>query len=91
MTAETIEGISFTSEMCGYVYRPDEVDVNVRVVRGDPQELRLLNDGISTGLTSGAQLVNRIPDVLNAPPGFITVDSPPRISYRPHPLAHYVV
>ena len=91
VTADTIEGTSFTFEMRGYVYRPDEVDVNEWVVRGDPAELRLFNDRIPTGLTSCVQVVNRIPDVINAPPGFITVDFLPRISYRPRPLGDYVV
>jgi 2,4-diaminopentanoate dehydrogenase len=34
--------------------------------------------------------VNRIPDVINAPPGFITVDQLPRPRYRAFPLGAYL-
>jgi 4-hydroxy-tetrahydrodipicolinate reductase len=41
-------------------------------------------------MTTCTQVVNRIPDVINAPPGFVTVDMLPRLAYRPHRLDQYV-
>ena len=37
-------------------------------------------------MTTCTQLVNRIPDVINAPPGFITIEKLPRPRYRTYPL-----
>lgn len=86
----TQEGPSFTFEMAGYVYAPGEVDTNEWLVAGDPPELRVFNDRVPTPVTSCAQVVNRIPDVINAEPGFVTVDRLPKLRYRPLPLGHYV-
>jgi 4-hydroxy-tetrahydrodipicolinate reductase len=65
--------------------------MNEWLITGEPAELRLFNDRVPTPLTTCAQVVNRIPDVINAEPGFTTVDQLPKLRYRPHPLAHYVV
>ena len=34
--------------------------------------------------------MNRIPDVINAEPGFATIDRLPKPRYRTHPLGHYL-
>jgi 4-hydroxy-tetrahydrodipicolinate reductase len=90
-TVETREGPTFTFEMAGRIYAEGEVDTNQWVITGEPAELRLFNDCVPTPFTTCAQVVNRIPDVINAPPGFTTVDRLPKLRYRPFPLAHYVV
>ncbi len=89
-TVETEQGTRFTFEMEGRVYGPGDVDTNDWVIRGEPEELRLFNDRVPTRLTTCTQVVNRIPDVINAPPGFVTVDMLPRPSYRPYPLGSYL-
>jgi 4-hydroxy-tetrahydrodipicolinate reductase len=87
---ETERGTTLTFAMEGRVYGAGEVDVNEWVVRGEPEALRLFNDRVPTRMTTCTQVVNRIPDVINAPPGFVTVDMLPRLAYRPHRLDHYV-
>jgi 4-hydroxy-tetrahydrodipicolinate reductase len=40
--------------------------------------------------TACTQVINRIPDVINAPPGFVTVSELPRLRYRHFPLQSYL-
>jgi 4-hydroxy-tetrahydrodipicolinate reductase len=90
-TIISAEGPSFTFEQTGCVYGPGQSDVNEWVVRGEPPELRLRNDDVPTRIATCTQVVNRIPDVINAPPGFTTVADLPRLRYRHFPLGSYVV
>jgi 2,4-diaminopentanoate dehydrogenase len=85
----THEGIELVFEMTGRLYHEGEADVNDWTVLGEP-ELHLANPAVPTGMTTVTQLVNRIPDVINAPPGFITVEKLPRPRYRAFPLGVYL-
>jgi 4-hydroxy-tetrahydrodipicolinate reductase len=78
---ETEEGPAFTFEMAGRVYAEGEVDTNEWVVRGEP-DLHLRNDAVPTRLITCTSVVNRIPDVIAAEPGLVTLDRLPRPSYR---------
>jgi 2,4-diaminopentanoate dehydrogenase len=88
-TVKTSQGITLTFAMTGRLYREDEADINDWTVTGEP-ELHLSNPAVPTGVTTCTQLVNRIPDVINAPPGFITIEKLPRPRYRTYPLGLYV-
>ncbi|MBV9003102.1 MAG: hypothetical protein JO181_00480 [Solirubrobacterales bacterium] len=88
-TVKTHQGITLTFEMTGRLYLPGEADINDWTVTGEP-ELHLSNPAVPTGVTTCTQLVNRIPDVINAPPGFITMEKLPRPRYRTYPLGMYV-
>ncbi len=88
-TVRSNEGITLTFEMTGRLYREGETDINDWTVTGEP-ELRLLNPAVPTGVTTCTQLVNRIPDVINAPPGFITIEKLPPLRYRTYPLGMYL-
>ena len=90
VTIRTNEGPSLAFEMAGHIYAEGECDVNEWFVRGDPKELHLRNDRVPTREITCTQVVNRIPDVINAEPGFATVDRLPKPRYRTHPLGHYV-
>jgi 2,4-diaminopentanoate dehydrogenase len=85
----THEGIALTFEMTGRLYHEGEADVNDWTVLGEP-ELHLANPAVPTRITTCTQLVNRIPDVINAPPGFITIEKLPRPRYRTFPLGVYL-
>lgn len=78
---ETEEGPTFTFEMSGYVYGEGESDVSEWTVTGEP-DLYLSNGDVPTAVDTCTQWVNRIPDVLNAEPGFVTVDRLPPLRYR---------
>ncbi len=63
----------------GKVYAPGESDSNRWSLVGEPS-LELHNDDLPTHLTTCSTLVNRIPDVIAAEPGYRTLDllQPPR-------------
>src|SRR5262249_28020791 len=88
-TVRTQEGIMLTFEMTGRLYMEGEADIHDWPVTGEP-EWHLSNPAVPTGVTTVTQLVNRIPDVINAPPGFITIEKLPRPRYRTHPLGMYL-
>ena len=85
VTLETREGPAFTFEMEGRLYREGEVDTNQWVIHGEP-ELRLFNDRVPTRLVTCTSVVNRIPDVIAAPPGLVTLDRLPKPRYKHGPL-----
>jgi 2,4-diaminopentanoate dehydrogenase len=85
-TITTIEGPRISFEMTGYVYGPNQADRNEWFVRGEPAELHLCNERVPTRLATCTQVVNRIPDVIGAPAGFLTVTQLPRLRYRHFPL-----
>lgn len=86
---QTREGMRLTFEMTGRVYREGEADINHWRIEGEPA-LELDNGAVPTQITTCSQLVNRIPDVINAPPGFVTVEKLPLLSYRPLNLENYL-
>jgi 4-hydroxy-tetrahydrodipicolinate reductase len=88
-TLHTVEGISCTFEMSGYIYGGGESDLNQWTIRGEP-DLYLDNGRVPSYTTTCTQWVNRIPDVINAPAGFVTVDQLPPLRYRVMPLHSYV-
>ena len=81
--------MTFSFEMTGRVYQPGETDINDWSITGEP-DLRLSNPAVPTGVTTVTQFVNRIPDVINAPPGFVTCDQLPPLAYRPFALGNYL-
>jgi hypothetical protein len=72
------------------VFRPGERERKEWRIDGVPG-LTMRFGGLAGDLTTPIQMVNRIPDVINAPPGYVTVDRLPRLFYRSRPLHHYVV
>jgi hypothetical protein len=86
---ETVQGPTLTFEMAGRLYREGEADVNDWTITGEP-DLHLSNSPVPTQITTCTQLVNRIPDVINAEPGFVTVEQLPKLRYRAFPLSQYL-
>ena len=89
VTTETQEGIVIESECIGKVYAPDEVDRNDWTLMGEPDTQVVITQPATVELTC-ATLVNRIPDLINAAPGYVTTDKMPVNSYRVKPLDYYV-
>lgn len=86
---ETEEGPTITMEMTGRLYNDADIDLNEWTIRGEPT-VTLSTPGVPSDITTCTALINRIPDVINAGPGFITVDQLPSLRYRARPLEHYI-
>lgn len=86
---ETKEGITIESECIGKVYAPGEEDRITWTIFGEPDQELILRKPDTVGITC-ASVVNRIPDVINAEPGFITTEKMPTPQYRTRPLDEYV-
>ena len=89
VTTETAEGIVIESECVGKVYAPGEVDRNDWTLMGEPDTQVVITRPATVELTC-ATIVNRIPDLINAAPGYVTTDLMPVNSYRVKALDHYV-
>jgi len=73
VTTETEEGITIESECIGKVYSKEDYDKNEWTVYGEPNTAITVARPSTVELTC-ATIVNRIPDVINAQPGYVTTD-----------------
>lgn len=73
VTTETEEGITIESECIGKVYSKEDYDKNEWTVYGKPNTTITVARPSTVELTC-ATIVNRIPDVINAQPGYVTTD-----------------
>ena len=80
VTTETKEGITIESECIGKVYSPEEFDKNEWTVYGEPDTTITVAKPATVELTC-ATIVNRIPDVINAPAGFVPTSRMGELKY----------
>lgn len=89
VTATTEEGITIEAECIGKVYSEDEFDVNEWSIIGEPETTLVINKPCTVELTC-ADIVNRIPDVINARSGFVSTSEMPELMYRVNSLNTYI-
>ena len=89
VTTETEEGITIESECIGKVYSKDDFDKNEWTVYGEPNTTITVARPSTVELTC-ATIVNRIPDVINAEPGYVTTDKFGDLQYKVKTLNEYV-
>ena len=89
VTTETKEGIIIESECIGKVYSDKDFDKNEWTIYGKPDTTIVVSRPSTVELTC-ASIVNRIPDVINANPGYVTTDKFGELNYRVKPLNKYV-
>ncbi len=89
VTTETKEGITIESECIGKVYAPDEFDKNIWTVEGEPTTTITVEKPATVELTC-ATVVNRIPDVINAKPGYVTTEKMGDLEFKIKPLDQYL-
>lgn len=79
-TATTVQGLTIVVELVGKVYAPGEVDHNDWTIGGEPTTALKILEPQTVELTC-ATTVNRIPQVLAAPAGFLTGNQLPPAAY----------
>lgn len=89
VTTETEEGITLETKCVGKVYAPDEFDVNEWTIIGEPDTTVTVQRPATVELTC-ASVVNRLPDLINAEPGFVPTADMGDLAYRVDALNTYV-
>ncbi len=89
VTTETEEGIEFVTECVGKVYAPEEYDKNEWTLYGEPNSSLVCKTPATVELTC-ANILNRIPQLIDAPSGYVTTDKFPYNIYCIKPLNEYV-
>ena len=89
VTTVTEEGIVIEAECIGKVYAVGEFDQNVWKIHGEPDTEVIINRPATVELTCAA-VVNRIPDLIAAAPGFTTTEKMPTNAFRARELSFYV-
>ena len=85
----TIEGIEVISSDIGYVFYQGEGDICKWNLYGTPDvEVNVPN--LNSYIFTMGDLVNRIPDVINAQPGYVTNSSYSMGRYYHAPMNHYI-
>lgn len=81
VTTETKEGIVIESECIGKVYSKEDYDKNEWTVEGEPTTSIVVAKPSTVELTC-ATIVNRIPDVINSVPGYVTTDKFGELNFK---------
>ena len=89
VTTETKEGITIESECIGKVYSKEDFDENEWTIFGEPNTTIVVSRPNTVELTC-ASIVNRIPDVINSPAGYIPTSQMGELNYRVKPLNEYI-
>ena len=89
---ETAEGITFYCEFVSKMTEENKGEsgnLNKIVIEGEPN-LDIVTTDAAGEKTTTATIINRIPDVINAEPGFITVCELGEPCFKAKPLAEYL-
>ena len=89
VTTETEEGIIIESECIGKVYSKEDYDKNEWTVEGEPNTTIVVARPATVELTC-ATIVNRIPDVINGKPGYVSTDKLDELKYLVKTMNEYV-
>ncbi len=89
VTTETAEGITLETECVGKIYNAGEYDTNEWTLKGEPDTTVTVNRPATVELTC-ATIINRIPQLLMAPAGYVTTDRYPYNIYCVNALNEYV-
>ena len=80
VTAQTAEGVEIEAECIGKVYEPTEVDKNDWSIFGEPDTRVVITEPKTVELTC-ASIVNRIPDLIKAPAGYVPTSKMGELKY----------
>ena len=86
---QTYEGIEFTGTEIAKVYDQEDGDLNAWTIKGVP-EMHVEDKPTPVKVGTATQIVNRLPDLINHKPGYVSVTELPLPRYRVGPLQLYV-
>ena len=89
VTTTTKEGITLETQCIGKVYSKEDYDKNEWTIHGERNTTIVVSRPSTVELTC-ASVVNRIPDVINSVPGYVTTEKFGELQYRTKPLNEYV-
>jgi 4-hydroxy-tetrahydrodipicolinate reductase len=89
VTTETEEGITIETECIGKVYSSEDFDVNEWTLFGEPETTCVANKPATVELTC-AIILNRIPQLIDAPAGYVSTDKYPDNFYMVKTINEYV-
>ncbi len=87
---QTQEGITLETECIGKVYSSEDYDKNEWTIEGEPTTTITVAKPQTVELTC-ATIVNRIPDVINAKPGYVPTEQIGELNFKVKPLNEYVM
>lgn len=89
LTFKTAEGITLIGQFTGKLGEPGDDQGSFWSIKGEPNMDNITAD-INGNLTTAICVANRIPDVINARPGYLTVADMPMPAYHSKPAASYL-
>ena len=89
VTTNTKEGIILETQCIGKVYSKEDFDKNEWTIEGEPNTTIVVSRPNTVELTC-ATIVNRIPDVINGVPGYVSTDKLDELKYLVKPMNEYI-
>lgn len=85
----TEEGIDLVCEFVSKMSENGDTDLNKWEIKGTPS-INVITEHMQGEITTGSNIINRIPDVINAEPGVRSAGEMPAPFFKAHPLCEYV-